>query len=672
MLLVRITLQDIGVYKNTHKFDFTTTPEKPIILYGGTNGAGKTTLFESIPLCLYGQASIDEKISKKQYHEKIHKLFHRCTDTHTSAKIAHIALEFQYAYNGVITQYKIKRSWQNNDGKINEFFSMDKKLLTDEKYTSMNIDESHLQLLTNQMIPKNIASMFFFDGEKIRDIAQSGTENIHIKSSFDNLLGLNLPNQLYDDIGLYMLRNSDGEADAVLAELEYKTKEKQTAEKKLGEIKEKCVFLTGEINRRHKELEIKEENFFKLGGNFAQRRQELVQEKTSLETNLEFVESNLRDMIEKTLPLSLVTDQLKDIQKELKIDIASVKSNFQKDTVLCTFENVLEEFKPTLETYEKITQDDILQKLEKTFNKNIESMEGNKKSTFNFSISDMNEMLVKIDLILDEQHLVVKQNYDAHKRDQEKLKIISAQLDISPQQDEVAPLYSEIKAITLEIGEMEQERQTLERLESQEKSLLVVLNSRIRKYLNNQKMNKRNIRGLELAPKIQDALKEYSEGLRTRKIKLLESNILEGIKKCFHKDNLVTRITIDPDTYQVTLYRNNDDIITKEQLSPGELQMYATAIVWGLAKTSGRPLPFVIDTPFARLDEKHRENMIQNFYPTVSHQVIIFSTNTEIVDSYFELLKPYISHTQLIQYDASKDQSLVSDGYFKGGRMIAS
>ena len=34
----------------------------------------------------------------------------------------------------------------------------------------------------------------------------------------------------------------------------------------------------------------------------------------------------------------------------------------------------------------------------------------------------------------------------------------------------------------------------------------------------------------------------------------------------------------------------------------GELQMYATAIVWGLAKTSGRPLPFVIDTPLARLD----------------------------------------------------------------------
>ena len=34
--------------------------------------------------------------------------------------------------------------------------------------------------------------------------------------------------------------------------------------------------------------------------------------------------------------------------------------------------------------------------------------------------------------------------------------------------------------------------------------------------------------------------------------------------------------------------------------------------------------------------------------------MIIFSTNTEIVDVYFEMLKPYISHAALIQYYAKK------------------
>ena len=46
-------------------------------------------------------------------------------------------------------------------------------------------------------------------------------EMVHIKSSFDNLLGLNTSRQLHDDIGLYMLRNSDG----VDAEVEMRRKE---------------------------------------------------------------------------------------------------------------------------------------------------------------------------------------------------------------------------------------------------------------------------------------------------------------------------------------------------------------------------------------------------------------------------------------------------------------
>ena len=672
MLLVSMTLQDIGVYKGKHKFDFKSDPARPIVLFGGTNGAGKTTLFKSIPMCLYGLDFIDEKSGKKQYHEKIHKLFHRHTDTHTSAREALAELEFQYAYNGVIFEYKVRRTWQNNDGKIEEFLTMDKKLSTDKKYTPVNIDDSQLQLLINQMIPRNIANMFFFDGEKIENIAKSNTENIHIKSTFDNLLGLNLPNQLYDDIGLYMLRNSDGEADAALAELEHKTKEKEVAEKKLGQMQEKYVFLTSEVNRRHKELELKEEEFFKLGGNFAEKRHALIQEKISLERNIQFIESGLKEMIEKTLPLSLVSDQLKNVQEELKTDIASIQVSFKDDTLFYLFKNVINEFKPTLDTYAKTIQNDILQKLQKIFDKNIVSMDFTKKLTFNFSISDMNKMLVQIDTILDHQYATVEQYRDTHKVYLNKLKDASVRLDVSPQQDEVAPLYSVIKAITLEIGEMEQERETLERLVNQEKSLIVLLNSRIRKCLTNQKLNKRNMRGLEMAPKIQEALKDYSEQLRERKIKLLESNILEGIQKCFYKDRLITRILIDPESYKITLYGNNDDVIIKDQLSQGELQMYATAIVWGLAKTSGRPLPFVIDTPLARLDNKHRKNMIENFYPTASHQVIIFSTNTEIVDSYFELLKPHITSARLIEYDAKKDQSLVGNGYFNGGRITVS
>ena len=50
-------------------------------------------------------------------------------------------------------------------------------------------------------------------------------------------------------------------------------------------------------------------------------------------------------------------------------------------------------------------------------------------------------------------------------------------------------------------------------------------------------------------------------------------------------------------------------------------QIIGTALLWAVAKTSGRILPFVIDTPLSRLDGDHRFNLIERFYPHASHQM---------------------------------------------------
>ena len=672
MLLTRITLQDVGVHGGKQTFDFSVKPEKPIVLYGGTNGAGKTTLFESIKLCLYGQGFSDYKLSKKRYHEKIHRLFHRNASTQTSTREARIILEFQYFENNTITQYRIIRTWENNYGKIDEFLQLDKYLDQRGAYQITDARIDQLQIMINQMIPKAIANMFFFDGEKIQDIVQSGNEDSHIRSSFDTLLGLDIPKILSEDMGLYLLRNSDAKADAaLLAEMEQKTKEKKLAEQKIDNLHEKQVFLESEISRRYKELEQKEQKFFNMGGNFAKEHQSLAVQKSKLDRDIADSDNTLLNLVETDLPLIIVKEQLFQIKEELQSDIAKLKAGFERETLGSAFEDICDSIKSELKQYPQNTKNDILEMLARTMNAKLESLPQKQNPTFDFSLADMRMLQDRIDSISNHKYDNLSANYESHKRYLEEQKQISAKLNVTPQQDEAGPLYSEIKEITLEIGEMKQELQRLGNLESQEKSLVVLLNSKIRSYLARKKTNAAQQRGLELIPKIQDVLEDYSQKLRLQKISMLESNILEGIKKCFHKNKLISKISIDPETYKVTMYQKNQ-IITKEQLAAGELQMYATAIVWGLAKTSGRSLPFVIDTPLARLDEKHRENLIRNFYPTASHQTIIFSTNTEITGTYFDMLKPYLSHARLLQYDAKRDGSIVGDGYFDGGRIIVS
>ena len=131
-----------------------------------------------------------------------------------------------------------------------------------------------------------------------------------------------------------------------------------------------------------------------------------------------------------------------------------------------------------------------------------------------------------------------------------------------------------------------------------------------------------------------------------------------------HKRNFIEKISIDKETFEVKLFKGNDDEIAKTMLSKGELQMFATAVVWGLAKTSGRPLPFMIDTPLARLDEEHRQNLVEQFYPNASHQIIILSTDTEIDYNHFKKLEPYIERSFVIEYDSKEGKTIKHDRYF--------
>ncbi len=241
---------------------------------------------------------------------------------------------------------------------------------------------------------------------------------------------------------------------------------------------------------------------------------------------------------------------------------------------------------------------------------------------------------------------------------------VSVGLESAPKVDEIGPVFSELTKTNRELGELENELEHLEALMAQGKSHIKLVNSTIRQNLTKKTADKKRMAGLEIGPKIQDALEDYTKLLRSKKLELLERYILDGLKMLLHKKDFIEKISIDEETFEVKLFKGTDDEITKNMLSKGELQMFATAVVWGLAKTSGRPLPFMIDTPLARLDEEHRQNLVEQFYPNASHQTIIFSTDTEIDSSHFEKLKPHIEKSFVLQYNSSKGKTITHDGYF--------
>ena len=676
MLLTKVIINDFGVYRGRNEFDFQTKPDKPIILCGGTNGAGKTTLFESIMLCFYGQNSFEQKTSQKQYHDRILRKIHRYLGTKKAADEASVTIEFQFAHEEKIVEYQVMRMWQNNDEKIDETFTIKKKKPSDEKFVKLDsIEESGWQVFIEQLIPKGIVKLFFFDGEQIQKIADEGEIDNHIKSSFDALLGLDLVKQLINDIGLTLLRNSKGETKKILDEINRLTKEKEESEEKRDDFQNKQINLQTKIDFLQKQVDVQEVNFKKIGGQFARNREELTIEKARLESKLENVEKEIRELCSDTLPFSLIPKQMMEVKNEINADQQKLQDSFEKSILEKNFQDLLDNIKSEsfLPNITNDVRQNVTKQIDELLKNKIESVSNSTKTTYNLSADDMNQTIQLIDEINDSSEQKIEALVNTFNVVSNSLEQIKVGLDSAPREDEFGPIFSELTQTTRELGELQNELEHLRTLESQEKSLIILVNSKIRANLKNKHEDKKRMAGLEIGSNVQDVLEDYAKSLRSKKLELLESYILDKLQVLLHKQNFIEKISIDRETFQVKLYKGNDDEITKDMLSKGELQMYATAVVWGLALTSGRPLPFMIDTPLARLDEEHRNSVVEQFYPNASHQTIILSTDSEVNFEYYKKLEPYISNSFVIQYDSDKGCTKKHDTYFfdkKGERII--
>ena len=81
----------------------------------------------------------------------------------------------------------------------------------------------------------------------------------------------------------------------------------------------------------------------------------------------------------------------------------------------------------------------------------------------------------------------------------------------------------------------------------------------------------------------------------------------------------------------------------KQQLSAGEKQIFVMALYQALSHLNKINVPYIIDTPFARIDKEHRSNILEHFFKELKGQIIILSTDEEIVSNYMDVVSDVIS-----------------------------
>jgi DNA sulfur modification protein DndD len=159
-------------------------------------------------------------------------------------------------------------------------------------------------------------------------------------------------------------------------------------------------------------------------------------------------------------------------------------------------------------------------------------------------------------------------------------------------------------------------------------------------------------------------LLKFKEALIGSHIESLGNSITACFQSLHRKKDLNLRFNIQSSDFSLHIITSDGQEMPSSKLSAGERQLLAVAILWALAKSSGKTLPTVIDTPLGRLDGPHREKLIKNYFPMASSQVLIFSTDEEVNEKYYKALKPHISAEYKINYDEKSQSSSFEEGYF--------
>jgi DNA sulfur modification protein DndD len=668
MRLVNISITNYGVYKGENSFDLTTNGGT-IVLFGGKNGAGKTTLLNSMRLCLFGARALGAKVSKREYQEYIIKAIHRNKIGKIPLNRASIELEFEYAQSGNVDLYSVNRSWvkTNSKEKIEEHL-----LLKKNGNIYQDIDEEKWQIFLDDLIPPGIFDLFFFDGEKITSLVIDGLSSDVLAVEIKRLLGLDLVEKLQADLDVYLFQQRKGNMSSEeLEKIEKLEYERDQVEEKIEVKQQEIAKINSSINLLSGEIEELEANIHRESSGYALDRNEWQARLIKIESEKIQIHKQIQDLSSGLLPFSLVPElglQLKeqlDLESQKQKWIASknvvnpkidiVRETVSKNNFWSDIQNINSQDKLSI-THKISELLDSLTKIPKEID-NIKTRHG-------FSEDEKSEVLGWLE----------KSKYEASDQSEELANIyqdlveerrtVAIALRKIPSDDILRPLVDELNSLFQKKGNLEGQKSQIDKtVKDLEIEFSEAKRIFVKAYLN-LKAEEKLERRLELVTKTQNVLKTYLKKQTKRKLKSLEELIVARFRELSRKDNFIKAAKISKENLNISLFDYSNTEIPKEQLSAGEQQMFAIAMMWALRQLSGRPYPVVIDTPLGRLDSDHRDNLVNQYFPHVSHQVILFSTDTEVDKSYFEELQSNISHSYHLEYDSLSGATSVNQGYF--------
>ncbi len=668
MTITRIQVTNFGVFGGAEQLVLHNhRATKPVVLVGGENGRGKTTLLEAVFLCLYGKLSPFARGDRRSYSSYLASRVHDRQGATTAA----IAIDLSLYLDGEPAALRVRRTWTANSSKPGERFSVLRlggpgELMQDQWIPDDWLSENW-DLYWPRVFPVEIAELFFFDGERISELADPTRAAKVVRDSLYALCGIAPVAQLQRDLQIVQkraLKDNDlpgeesklpearaaldqaiGACEAVELNRDTVARELATLEQKLESIRNQIQVLGGTDTLRH--------------------RDELHQESAALLDYLRGIDEQLRVLAGSQLPLRVVDE----IARRAAVSAAAAEertqtameekqvrehrdalmqrlANARSPEALAVREEVALYFQEALAQTKRPGGDaGFWPKLLSGAQRNISS-----------SLSAADAQAKSAAALLEER----KETVDKQSQVTSRLLALPAEDSVAGylnQEDELlgrkASLEEQYSALGQDLAAEHRRREDAERRYTR------VLEEE------NQNQEARNdaARIAWHAERSSQLFAELESRLVRKHASRLEIELTEKLSM-LHSKRLVEHVRINPHSFALELHEPSGGVIDPGRLSAGERQLLAVAALWAIQSYSQQKLPLLIDTPLGRLDQTHRANMVTRFLTEASHQCIVFSTDSEITAELAQEIRDSVGAEYRLIYDTATQSTAIQEGYF--------
>jgi len=635
---------------------------KSIFLIGGMNGAGKTSIMEAVNFCLYGG--------------KAHDIFKAVNRKEKALGNVKVSFELVIEMDD-LSELIVQRSWSAGAIESPKANDLQEHLVVVRDGKRVSVRNKRMwQDFIRAAIPPGITQFFFFDGEKIQEIAADDHSEVRLKSSLEAALGIQYINQLSGDM-LY-LKNDERKGFVEISDddLEFKQMELKKEKTRLNRKKKEHADLSRELDQfRHQYDEARTR--FQAIFNAEPETRELLREKEKnriqKSNRLAQLENEIKGLSEGVLPFSIAGVFFDEIKNQIEAERETAEGEAIKahaGQLAQKIVRVVEEPEPI---YQETLSHEKMQELEARIYKILKEGTAitNVPKILNLSERDAARMLFRIEELEKSDVFLIQPLLEEKQEIEAQIRQIEASLQNGAASESEKELFdqlqSEMESCTTQIGRKTEQLRILEEDIIVLEKRLNTIEEEIEKLYERHDVSKEKADFINECDAIAGLLNQFVVRLRKSKIHLLQEKTFEMYKQLSSKSGLIKDISINNKTYEIKIRDRSGHEIKKSGLSAGEKEVFAVSLLWGLAQTSRLSLPIIVDTPLSRLDSSHRDNIVNNYFPNAGEQVVILSTDTEIDNDYYRLLQPHLNGAVHLEFNQDQELTTVKTGYFWEG-----